>query len=270
MSPGEDSGAEKGLISPIAHDLARPVAKELGGAIQKTVHALLLPIYKTLEGWEFVVEMVADRIASKLTDIPPEDLVTPPAYVAGPALEGLRFAGSEPELRELFANLLASSMSPDLAVKAHPAFAEIIRQLLPDEARLFRAIADYGRVPLVYAFASDQFEENEGEVSVFGIYDVERYFSNLRFTAGCTHPSREAVYLANLQRLGLISISMEELLSEPYEELEQHPYFDEVNAEWNERGGVLAFTRGYAEVTALGEEFLEVCVEGPSSNAPDK
>lgn len=68
-------------------------------------------------------------VTEKLKDVPPEEIVPPRVAVAGPTIEALRFAAEEPTMRELYANLLATSMKAKKQGKAHPAYVDIIRQL---------------------------------------------------------------------------------------------------------------------------------------------
>lgn len=131
-----------GIAGPVVHDLARPAAKELGAAGQRVVHALLLPLYHVLGGWEAGVNRVAEMVSEKLRGVPEAEIQAPAAYIAGPALEAIRFAMDEEELRALYAGLLASTMHTPSASNAHPSFVEIIKQMNIVEARLMHALSD--------------------------------------------------------------------------------------------------------------------------------
>lgn len=72
------------------------------------------------------------HVEKKLDAVPPERRQQPPATIALPAAlqyvllgEGAEVA----ELREMFENLLVSSMDRDTAADAHPAFVSMISQL---------------------------------------------------------------------------------------------------------------------------------------------
>jgi hypothetical protein len=124
----------KGIVEhvPVYQDLVQPAAKELGTALQtvaKTVHIALAPVSALVWGYEQIKEWVQQTVTEKLKDVPPDEIVPPRVAVAGPTIEALRFAAEEPTMRELYANLLATSMSSKKQSKAHPAFVEIIRQL---------------------------------------------------------------------------------------------------------------------------------------------
>ena len=54
--------------------------------------------------------MIKNKLGEKFKNIPPEDISTPPLNIAGPLFESLRFNADEPDIRELYINLLAASM----------------------------------------------------------------------------------------------------------------------------------------------------------------
>jgi Abortive infection alpha len=76
------------------------------------------------------------EMGAKIADVPDENLITPPASVAVPALQGLSYTFEEPNLKELYLNLLATASDDRRADQAHPVFAEIIKQLAPNETKL--------------------------------------------------------------------------------------------------------------------------------------
>ena len=88
------------------------------------------------------------EMGAKIADIPDENLVTPPASIAVPALQGLSYTFEEGSLKELYLNLLATASDNRRANQAHPAFAEIIKQLAPDEAKLLREVLPRRHLPI--------------------------------------------------------------------------------------------------------------------------
>jgi hypothetical protein len=86
----------------------------------------------------FEEEFAAD-MAVKTAEIPEEDLITPSPSVAIPAMAGLQYSLEHLELKEMYLNLLATATDGRRSKEAHPAFAEVIKQLSPDEARLLRS-----------------------------------------------------------------------------------------------------------------------------------
>jgi hypothetical protein len=97
--------------------------------------ARMLGVSKTYFEETFPIEM-----AAKISGIPEENLVTPSAIVAVPALQGLSYTFEEASLKDLYLNLLATASDSRRANRAHPAFAEIIKQLAPDEAEVLQDV----------------------------------------------------------------------------------------------------------------------------------
>jgi hypothetical protein len=118
----------------------------------------------------------------------PERLVEPNPVVAGPAIEALRYAASEPALRDMYMNLLAASMDSETAHKAHPAFVETIKQLTPDEARIVRLMS-ISRSTICFDLPMSEVEHQPP--------------CPLVDPAGCDHPELILNYLDNIERLGL-------------------------------------------------------------------
>ncbi|MDR3085372.1 MAG: DUF4393 domain-containing protein [Christensenellaceae bacterium] len=106
--------------------------------------------FSNLEIWLRGQELRRDSIIALLEEkakaIPEEKIAPIEAYVGVPALQALSYSMDADELRELFANLLASAMNADKKDAVHPAFVEIIKQLSPLDAEnmaLFKAARQY-------------------------------------------------------------------------------------------------------------------------------
>lgn len=137
--------AIKGIVEavPVYQDVVQPAAKEIGTALQtvaKTVHVALAPVSGLVWGFEQIRDWLQKTLTEKLKDVPPEEIVSPRVAIAGPTIEALRFVADEPILRELYANLLAASMSSQRRDKVHPAFVDIIKQLDVIDVHILNAI----------------------------------------------------------------------------------------------------------------------------------
>lgn len=82
------------------------------------------------------------ELHEKIEAIPNEKRVEPDIQIVAPALEASKYCVEKEELREMFVNLIASSMSSDKAVKVHPIFTDIIGKLSSTDALLFKSIAN--------------------------------------------------------------------------------------------------------------------------------
>ena len=74
------------------------------------------------------------ELEDKLKDIPPENLVEPKLSIIAPAMEGLAYTVDEPDLKDMFLNLIAASMNREHANSTHRSYVEIIKSLEPYEA----------------------------------------------------------------------------------------------------------------------------------------
>jgi len=125
--------------------------------------------------------------------------VNPPAHTAIPTLAGLQLTAEVHEIREMYLNLLSSSMYKQTASKVHPAFAEIIRQLTPDEARILHHFRNNWSLELWQADLEKKVEGN-----------LQRRCVQKRMTTALPLLSLEnsdnlGIYIDNLLRLGLLS-----------------------------------------------------------------
>ena len=217
--------AVKGVLEavPVYQDLIQPTAKELGIALQKTIHIALSPLYLLVWGHEQISAYIGQTLPEKLKNVPEDQIVSPSAAVAGPTLEALRFAGQEPSLRDLYMNLLATSMDARTAEEAHPAFVEVIRQLSSDEARVLRFIACsypsglllfYGSLYLVMQANDNESQSNrisrtkwisQLESDDIPCLDVDPS-NTLARASKCEYPHLAESYLVNLRRLGILDV----------------------------------------------------------------
>jgi hypothetical protein len=252
--------AVQGLVEsvPIYQDALQPAAKELGVALHtvaKCVNLALAPVAALVWGYDKIKAFVDTRVSEKLASVLPEKIITPRPEVAGPALEALRYSGHDNNLRELYANLLATSMDADTAANAHPGFVEIIKNLSPDEARIMRLFATRLQFPLldVRAHLKELPEQYE---------DVVVNYSHVGREAGCEHMGLVQAYVDNLCRVRLLEI--EDLAQiaalNTYEPLENDPMLDPVKKEIEGSGQTVRFKRKILQRTTWGYQFCRACV----------
>ena len=195
--------AVTGLLKevPVYQDALQPVAKETGKALQtvgQVVNAALAPIRGLVWGIEKIEDFLNTKVAEKLSKIPKERIQTPDPSVAVPsvavpAVESLRYTGHNETLRELYANLLATSMDADTAKNAHPGFVEIIRSMSSDEAKIIKFIAAVGAQPMLNI--RKHIPSEDGNIT------VHKYVSFIGGKAGCEHKELMTFYFDNLLRL---------------------------------------------------------------------
>ena len=192
--------AVKGLVEavPVYDDAIQPAAREVGTALQtvaKTINLALAPLSALVWGYDQIKEYLHTALTEKLKAVPKDQIISPNPNVAGPAIEALRFAAHEPSLRELYANLLATSMDLQTAHNAHPAFVEFIRQMTPDEARIISVLDSKYFFPLFEVLAIR---------SIGSEVIAQTRFALLGEESRCSYPQLIPNYIDNLQRMGLV------------------------------------------------------------------
>lgn len=247
---------------PVYQDAIQPAVQEIGKALQtvaKTVHVALAPVSALVWGYDQVKEFVSTKVADRLKNVPPENIVTPKPNVAGPALESLRYTGHESSLSDLYANLLAASMDKATAHGAHPAFVEIIKQLTPDEAKLVGLFVREMPFPLLGV----RWEYKNPSDDKSGGKDVLTNFSHLGTIAGCEYPQLTPTYIDNLCRLGLAEVPtfFQYTSKGVYDALEAAPQVQQLKSQIESDPELKAVTdRKGLRVTELGKQFAQICV----------
>ena len=148
-------------------------------------------------------------------------------------------------LRNRWEDLLDLSLEVEVdEVDGHPAFADILTQLHPDEARILRLLAADGAQAAV--------DVRNWRPLGIGSHVVAPGLNMIGAHAGCLMVERVPVYLSNLFRLGLIWFSRDAVPEiGPYQVLEAQP---EVTEALKEAGRGTTVRRS-VKLTPFGEQF---------------
>lgn len=259
---GKVSGTVKAVSElvkavPIYQDAVQPAAKEAGKSLHlvvRAVNAALTPVEGLVWGVERIRDFVRERVAAKLGNVPPEDVQPPKPHIAVPAIEALRYTGEEPDLADLYANLLATSMDKATAYRAHPGFVDMIKNMSPDEARIMRYLVLHGDQALINI---KQIVNDQGHFRM-----THRHISLLGLKAQCAYPPLTANYLDNLVRLGLIEIPDRFLINEDlYREIEEYPEIKAITESIVKIEGLkVEIEKQKVLLTDLGKQFVRACV----------
>lgn len=253
--------------SPIYKDAVQPGATEVGkafGTLGKTLNVVLAPLKVLVWGYEQIEDFLIRRLSEKLDGVPSDRIVTPDLTIAGPAVEALKFSGHKKELREMYANLLATTIDRDTAREAHPSFVEVIKQLSPDEAKILKFMDGYGEPYPVIDL--DKQKKKTSSVTIFPspakpFQHVESDLSLLGSDANCEHQELVPNYIDNLRRLRLIEKVSDFRLSEGrYEELERFLQLQERSKKMLEEGEELLIRHRFVQMTTFGKQFCSACV----------
>ena len=157
---------------------------------------------------------------------------------------------TDDQLRERGAELLRRSTDVDHDLDAHPAYARILSELAPDEARILRLLAQQGPQAAVDV-------RTGGPVSLLKSDLVAPGLNMIGREAGVRHLDRVHRYLDNLSRLGLVWFAHEQLDDiQLYQVLEAQPDV----AEAMDKAGRGKTVRRSIHLTPFGHDFCEVCL----------
>lgn len=241
----------------------KAAAKNLGQTavtVTKLVNNVLLPVaavnFAFDRAREYFQNKFAADLATKTAKIPPEHVVEPKASVAGPALQGLAFAHEEPQLKDLFLELIASAMDGRKAASAHPAFVEVLKQLTSEEARLLRGpISAQGMLPSAQIYA---IEKSTGATTLL--------FNHVGYTQAVDGSIVEIESLPamvdNWIRLGLVEVNYLRSAvdldgADPYHWLQKHPAYMKATAKVLEQGRGIKVVSGSMRPTNFGQLFAK-------------
>lgn len=137
--------------------------------------------------YEINLQKFEKELTNKILEIPKENVQEPKESIIGPALEASKYYFDEEEIRELFANLIASSMDSTYNGLVQHSFVEIIKQLSPYDAKFLATI--------------------ENDLQTYDLKDNQVIFYRL---FGLTHDfldyQKNSVAITNLHRLGLLDL----------------------------------------------------------------
>ena len=162
---------------------------------------------------------------------------------------------TELDLRARGAELLRQAADVGFDESAHPAYARILTELAPDEARILRLLAEHGPQPLV--------DVRAGNLIGIGSQLIAQNLNMLDAYDGLRRRDRVPAYIDNLTRLGLVAL-LGESLGGPavYQVLEAQP---DVLGLLKETPRGKTVHRSIC-LSAFGRDFCEVCL--PFDRAP--
>lgn len=248
-------------------DLVHPVAVPLGkvaGFLPRTICVWLQGWERWIINGEESVKRTVEVVGERAGEIPEEHLVEPPAHVAVPAIQQLAYCYDSDSLREMYANLLLSSMDDRTAEYVHPSFVQILKEISPDEAKLLGTLVSKGpddriAIPLLdlRIVPTDQLVPYRWNEILCGYNECG--------VGVCERPEQSLVYLGNLERLGILkrcdtyTEDIEEKLK-TFETSEAISTAREKNP--LEEGYRYDFRRWSYQVTDFGSNFIRTCVRG--------
>jgi hypothetical protein len=166
-------------------------------------------------------------------------------------------ADSTPEdLRSRGETLLRRSADVTVTEEGHPAYARILSELTPDEARILRFLYRGGPQPAIDVRTNRPLGIGS-ELVAGGLNMIAEH-------AGCRNVDRIHPYLTNLYRLGLVEFS-KETVDNPnrYQLIEAQPKVAEV---LKQAGRAPRIVHRSIHLNAFGQDFCRTCL--PTNGRP--
>ena len=207
-----------------------------------------LKLYRDAKMGEF-----KQNLLNKTNKIPKDQIKeTLDLNVVGPTLEALKYTFLEDELREMFENLLASSI--DKREDVFPSFVDIVRQLSCDEAKLLKYLSIHGKD---YPLIDLRYVLNEGK----GYHEIVLNFTDIGYGI-LEKPELISAYLNDLDRFGLINIQSDVFLTDEssYQTLESHELIQNAKNVIIAKPGKYEIHKKKFSITDYGISFIHSCV----------
>lgn len=237
----------------IYEDALQPTVQEVGkfvARIPRAINAAFSGLDKWILNREYAIDETKKLLEIKLKNVNPEKIVTPEAYVAVPAIQAISYSMDSEELRNLYANLLAKAMNSDTKDMVHPSFVEIIKQLSPSDADIFKLIFERDNKPLI-------------DLSINMPNGGKNFFaSNISWITSYDNKIIR-IALDNLTRLGLIEIRNDGCYTEDaiYNIIRNTNYFSQVKQSLlSQNIGTIDESKKYINCTTLASSFYRICI----------
>lgn len=241
------------LTGKVYDDVFHPSAKTTGEIldfIPRSIKVLLQGWEKWIINGEESIRLTSEAIKQKIEAIPEDRLTEPEAYIVVPAIQQLGYSYSSEELRELYANLIVSSMDTEKKEQVHPAFVDILKKLTPDEAKIIQYLKGIDSIEYVDIILKD---------NQFGGYTtIHDHKTRLCDFVYLSEPLNELMYLENLISLGILkdAAGIYKIMDNNYKLIEKRLGLDQLRA----KSHSFESKRSLYEVTAFGKSFIGTVV----------
>lgn len=238
----------KYLVSPSAKPIGQMVS-----FIPRTLKVALGKWEKWIMNAEESLIITSELVGQKLKDVPEDQITDTEPYIVIPAIQQLSYCQDNEVLRNLYANLIASSMVIDKKPLVHPAFVDIIKQLTPDEAKIMSKLSY--KLNQRYTMLRICKEKEKGYYET-----VFQYFSDIAVEI-LDYPQEYPTYINNLERLKIIAVddprggSVGELEKAIFENCK--PFLPPLEKEYS----YVPVFPVYFSITSFGSNFIKTCCQ---------
>lgn len=248
-------------LAKTAKDVLPQTTQQTDGALATLVgwfnNVVLYPVKKANITYRYKLECFEDDLYNRTAQIPEQCIHEPNLMIAGPTLEALKYTFDEEKLREMFVNLLASSMDSRKDSAVHPSYVRIICQMNSFDAMLFKFLASQkGYIkainPRVRLKGTDQ-----------------AYLNSMPEWYIDWDPSQDvfqaSASLIRLAKLGIVELMYDRTAGRHgYDELEKSVQLDAILKRYQQmypsQDLEISATKSIVYVNDYGREFAETCL----------
>ena len=244
-----------GIPESTKEEALNPPAKLLGQAFSGIVHAVFDPLVKFNIVRDKELKDFEEKVQSGTHQIPEKNRDDSKIGLALKAFEESKYQLDSEELRQLFANLITSTVDNRKNSKVQPSFSSVLKDLSTEDAHLVKLFAKENPVPLVSIQVEDENGVGVGMQNNILVFNSEININELS--------------LFSLERLGLLSLNPTNQLQSKnnqtkYQNFESDPMYLSIKNRLPIISGEFTFSksrlaRGKAELTPFGEAFVS-CV----------
>jgi len=199
--------------------------------------------------YSYKLEDFKNSLEEKLNKIPPAYLAEPKLNIVGPAFEATKYHLEEDAIREMFENLLISSVDDRKSSKVLPSFVRIITEMSPLDAQLLLEIysSEDNAIPAVNL--SYQESNKQG---------IHLHSNVIEKAIDCEYIDLD-ISLINLQRIGLVDVDFSIHLtdSDRYNYIYDHELYLTSS---EETGKVIQIKKGVVRISSYGLSFSNICL----------
>lgn len=223
---------------------------------------------KRKERYAIEAEKFKEEVIQKVNSIPKEHQVEPDFQIASTALNDAKFCLENEEIREMFANLIASASDSTKASDALPIFSDIIRKMTPRDASNLASFGNVSNHPIaIYREWVTQYGYSDTMKNVFLL---NKKYSDLR---------KQSASINTLCTLGLVEVNYDKKFDasaySAFYETADYKALVELCKEMNKmspenlppqfqqlftKNARVEVIGGMVELTELGSMFKRVCL----------
>lgn len=204
--------------------------------------------------YSYDLENFRHELEEKVAQIPSEKQTEPDFQIVAPALDSAKYCVLHKELRDLFANLISSSLNKDYCKYVHPSFSGIIQQMTPLDAKnivLFSRKSYYPICNYRVHYKDGSFDDYYKNIFVSNVNELDL--------------TLQSVSMSSLERLGLIKIDFSiKVDPEKYDPFEYTSLYTSLKENILNhilpKAIDLEIIKGTVELTPYGELFIKSCV----------